>query len=84
MLIKYYVIKHLILLKIQRGIPSMVYKFFDTKTSGGTLNHYKLYLIKILQKNYTNQLLENLRKESTLSFRRQYLGHRSSRYAIDK
>ena len=35
-LIKYYVINHLVLLKIngnQRGLPSMAYKFFNKKTS---------------------------------------------------
>ena len=50
----------------QRGFASMVYKFFDKKTSAsGTKNEN-------LSKNYTNQLLENLKK-SKLTFYRQYL-----------
>ena len=44
----------------------------------------KLYLIKNKQKNHTNQLLENLKKESRLTFYGQYLGRRSSTYVIDK
>ena len=39
----------------QRGLASMVYKCFDKQTSGSG--------IKNKQKNCTNQLLENLRKE---------------------
>ena len=50
----------------QRGIASMVYKLFDRKTSGSG--------IKNNLKNYRNQLLENLKKESTLTFYRQYFG----------
>ena len=43
--------------------------FLIKKSSGGTvkneiiLDEMKLFLIKNYQKNYTNQLLENLRKE---------------------
>ena len=44
-----------------RGLVSMVYKFFDKKASGGTVKN-ELFLIKNKQKNYTNQLLKNLRK----------------------
>ena len=37
LLIKFYAIKHLILLKIQNTIDiNVVYKFFDKKISGGT------------------------------------------------
>ena len=46
----------------QRGLASEVYKFFDKILLLGQLK-LKLYLIKNYQKNYTNQLLENLRKE---------------------
>ena len=35
----------------------------------------KLYLIINQQNSYINQLLERLRKKSTLTFYRQYLGH---------
>ena len=44
----------------------MVYKLFDRKTSGSG--------IKNNLKNYIKQLLENLKKESTLTFYRQYFG----------
>ena len=43
--INYYVIKHLILLKIQnmmdnsRGLASMIYTFFDKKTSGSGIKN---------------------------------------------
>ena len=45
LLIKYCIIKHLILLKIkkyggyQTGIASIVYKIFDKKTSGGAIKN---------------------------------------------
>ena len=49
----------------QRGITSMIYEFFDKKTSAGTIKNEiisnKEELLK--QKNYTNPLIENLRKE---------------------
>ena len=47
----------------QRGLASMVYKFFDRKTAGSG------------EKNF---------KRSIFSIQRQYLGCRSSRYAINK
>ena len=46
----------------QRGIASMVYKFFAKKLLVVVLK-MKIFLIKNDQKNYTNQLLENLIKE---------------------
>ena len=46
----------------QRGIASMVYKFFTKKLLVVVLK-MKLFLIKNDQKNYTNQLLENVIKE---------------------
>ena len=46
----------------QRGIASMVYKFFAKKLLVVVLK-MKLFLIKNDQKNYTNQLLENVIKE---------------------
>ena len=63
------------------GLASMVYKFFDKKLLVVVL---KIFLIKNWQKNYINQLLENLMKKSTFTFYRQYLGCRLSRYTIDK
>ena len=38
----------------QRGLTSMVYEFFNKKTSGGTVK-MKLYLMKNQMKNYTDQ-----------------------------
>ena len=54
----------------QRGLASVVYKLFDKKTWGGTLNNDNISNVSIF---YTNQLLENLRKEKH-TFYRQYLG----------
>ena len=42
----------------QRGFASMVYKFFDKKTSGGGIEN-EIICNKKLQIIYTNQLLEN-------------------------
>ena len=42
----------------ERGLASMVYKFFDKKTKGSVLN---LCQINNLQMNFINQLLENLK-----------------------
>ena len=44
----------------QRGLASMAYKFFDKKN---LLIKMKTCQTKSQTKNYTNQLLENLRKE---------------------
>ena len=46
----------------QRGLASIVYKFFDKKSSGSSIKNENISY-KSLLKNYTNQLLENLRKE---------------------
>ena len=45
----------------QRGHASMVYKFFDKKTSGGALNLCK---IKNLQMKFINQVLKKFKKKS--------------------
>ena len=67
LLIKYYVIKHLILLKIQNMMDinvdllqaSMVYKFFDKKTSGSGIKN----------ENISNkQLAEELHKQVIRKF----------------
>ena len=64
----------------------MVYKCFDKKTSG------RATTLAIKNKNISKkELAEELQekkkipeKKSTLNFYRQYLGRRSSRYAINK
>ena len=61
----------------------MVYKFFDEKTCDGTGENEIIFNKELAKKKCKNQLLENLRKED-YTFYRQYLGCRSSRYAIDK
>ena len=43
----------------QCGLASMVYKFFDKKTSGSGIKNENISN-KELRKNYANQLLENL------------------------
>ena len=50
----------------QRGITSIVYKFFDQKFLVEQLK-MKLYLIKNQLKNYTNQLLEKILKRKVHS-----------------
>ena len=50
----------------QRGLPSMVYKFFDKKSSGsGVANEPMVLLMLIInwQMSFINQLLENFKKE---------------------
>ena len=47
---------------VQRGSASIVYKYFDKKLLVEQLKK-KLHLIKNQQKNYTEKLIENLRKE---------------------
>ena len=52
----------------QRGLVSMVYKFFDKNFLVVVLK-IKISQTKNMQQNYTNQLLENSRKEKyTYSF----------------
>ena len=46
----------------QRVLALMVHKFFDIKTSGSGIKNDNM-LTSNYQKNYTNQLLETLRKE---------------------
>ena len=50
----------------QRGLASVVYKFFDKKMRVALLK-MKSCKIKKYLKNYTNQLLENLKNKSTLT-----------------
>ena len=44
----------------QRGLASMVYKFFDKKSSGGNITNKSNYQMKM---NFINQLLRNLKNE---------------------
>ena len=46
----------------QHGRASMVFNFFDKKTSGGAIKK-EIMQIEELAKNNANQLLENLSKE---------------------
>ena len=75
-------IKHLILLKIQKydgcqgGLDSMVYQFLDQKTSDGTVKN----------ENISNKALaEELHKPIIRNFnKKEDFGRKSSRYTIDK
>ena len=51
----------------QCRITSMTFKFFNKQTSMKQ-SKLKLYLVKNSQDNYTNHLLENLRKEKYTHF----------------
>ena len=70
--------KHLILIKIQnmmdiKGVWLQWFiNFLVKKTSDSGIK--RIFQTKSWLKNYTNQLLENLKKESKLAFYRQYLG----------
>ena len=66
--------------RYQKGFASMVYIFFDKKSSGGTVKNEN-----ISNKELAEELHKpNFKKEKYNDLYRQYLGHRSSRYAIDK
>ena len=45
----------------------MVYQCFDSKTSGSGIENEKIFQIKNQLKNYTNQLLENLKRRKVRS-----------------
>ena len=88
-LIRYCVIKHLILLKIQNmmdiNIDLLQYFItFLTKKLLMKILKMKIFLIKNPQKNYTNQLIENLIKEKYTHLLKTLIGCRFSRYAINK
>ena len=63
----------------QRRLASMVYNFFDKKTSGGAIKDESMS-----NKELAEELHKPTIKNFTLTFYRQYLGRRSSRYAIDQ
>ena len=46
----------------QRGLASMVYKFFDKKCAGSVVNMHSNNERPFDLKSYTNQLFENLKK----------------------
>ena len=75
----------------QRGLASMVYKFFNKKTKGSGVTLANKLAIKSIPQN--EQLAEELhkaiikkikKKESIFSMQRQYSGCRFSKYAINK
>ena len=67
----------------QRGLASMVPKFFNKKTSGGTVKN-QIISNKELAEELHKSIIREFNKRKVLIFYRQYLGCRSSRYAIDK
>ena len=74
----------------QRGLASMVYKFFDKKIKGSGVTLASKSAIKSIPQNEQlakelhNSLLENFKKESIFNIQRQYLDCRFSKYAINK
>ena len=76
--------------RYQRGLASMIYKFFDKKTKGRGVTLANKSTIKSIPQN--EQLAEEhkpiirkfKKKGCIFSIQRQYLGCRFSRYAINK
>ena len=75
----------------QKGLASMVYRFFDKNLLHLQINLLLVVVLKMkisqtknLLKNYANQLLENSRKKSSLNFYRQNLDCWSCWYTINK
>ena len=72
-LIKYWEIKHVILLKIikydgyQRGLASMVYKFFDKKPSGSGANNESKRNKHLAEKLF-KPIIKKLKKKKSLFF----------------
>ena len=64
----------------QRGLASMVFKFFDKKTSGSSIKNENISN-KELAKELQKPIIREFNKRKVY---RQYLGRISSRYAIDK
>ena len=74
----------------QRRLASIVYKFFDKKTFGGTVKN-KNFSNKELAEELHKPIIRKSKKrifspyqKNTITFHRQYLGCRSRRYAINK
>ena len=57
----------------KRGPASMVYKFFDKKSSGGAIK-IKIISNQQLHKNYTKQLLENVNNEKYIHLLKSIFG----------
>ena len=62
----------------------MVYKFFDKETSGGTVINETRCNKELPEELHKPIFRKFKKKKSILTFYRQYLGRRSSRYAIYK
>ena len=62
----------------QRGLASMVYNFFDKKTSGGAVTN-EIMSNKELAEELQKPIIRKF-EERTLTFYRQYLWTRSGRY----
>ena len=71
------------MMDINEDLFSIVYKFFDKKNSGGTVKN-EIISNKELAEELHKPLIRKFNEKSTLTFYRQYLGCRSSRYAIDR
>ena len=67
----------------QRGLALIVYNFFDKKSSGEIVKNENISN-KELTEELQKPIIKKFKKKSTITFRRQYLGCRSSRYANDK
>ena len=67
----------------QRGLVSMIYEFVTKKL---LVEYFKMemHLIRNIQKNYTNQSLENLGEEKFTHLLQTIFGPISRRYSIDK
>ena len=89
MLIKYYVIKHLILLKIYNMVDvntkSLQWSitFLIKNTSGGTVKN-KIISNKELAEALYKSIIRPFNEKITLIFYRKNLRYRLRRYAIDK
>ena len=85
LLIKYYVIKHLILLNIrnghQRGFASMIYKFFDKKTSGSAIKNENISN-KELAKELYKPIIKEFNKRKYIHVLQIILGCRFGGYTI--
>ena len=68
----------------QGDLASMVHKFFDKKTAGGTVKNENISNQELAEELHKTNYQKSQNKESTITFYRQYLERRYSEYAIDK
>ena len=74
----------------QRGLASMIYKFFDKKAKGSGVTLADESAIKSIPQNEQladelhKPIINKFKKRKTFSIQRQYLGCRFGRYAINK